>query len=94
MGMNSIYDFVEFDKVPYRAITMGIASIFKAKTIYLLAFGMHKADVVKRAVEDPISPSCPASYLQKHPHVRFILDEPAAQSLTKIQTPWQVGLCT
>ena len=86
-------DFLEFDKVPYRAITMGIASIFKAKAIYLMAFGMHKADVVKRAVEGEISTSCPASFLQKHGHVRFILDQQAAESLTKVDTPWQVGLC-
>ncbi len=90
---DAIKDFFEFDKVPYRAITMGIASIFKAKAIYLLAFGMHKADVVRRAVEDPISPSCPASYLQKHSYIRFILDQPASEGLTKIRTPWQVGLC-
>ncbi|MBK8506886.1 MAG: glucosamine-6-phosphate deaminase [Saprospiraceae bacterium] len=90
---DAIKDFFEFDKVPYRAITMGIASIFKAKSIYLLAFGMHKAEVVRKAVEDVITPACPASYLQKHPHVRFILDQPAAEALTKIRTPWQVGLC-
>jgi glucosamine-6-phosphate deaminase len=90
---DAIKDFFEFDKVPYRAITMGIASIFKAKSIYLMAYGMHKAEVVRRAVEDPISPACPASYLQKHPQVRFILDQAAAEALTKIHTPWQVGLC-
>ena len=90
---DAVKDFFEFDKVPYRAITMGIASIFKAKAIYLMAYGMHKADVVKRAVEGEITSSCPASYLQKHQHVRFILDQPAAESLTKVDTPWQVGLC-
>lgn len=91
---DAIKDFFEFDKVPYRAVTMGIASIIKAKSIYLMAYGMHKADVVERAVEGPITPACPASYLQKHDHVRFILDEAAAQSLTKVRTPWQVGLCS
>ncbi len=90
---DAMKDFFEFDKVPYRAITMGIASIFNAKTIYLMAYGMHKANVVKKAAEGPITPACPASYLQKHSHVRFILDQAAAQSLTKVQTPWQVGLC-
>ncbi len=90
---DAIKDFFEFDKVPYRAITMGIASIFKAKTIYLMAYGMHKADVVKRAVEGDVTTTCPASFLQKHSHVRFILDHSAAQSLTKVDTPWQVGLC-
>ncbi len=90
---DAIKDFFEFDKVPYRAITMGIASIFKAKTIYLMAFGMHKATIVKRAVEGEISPSCPASYLQKHDNVRFILDQSASGALTKVQTPWRVGLC-
>ncbi len=90
---DAIKDFVELDKVPYRAVTMGIASIFKAKMIYLMAFGMHKAEVVKKAVENEISTSCPASYLQNHPNVKCILDQQAAEALTKISTPWQVGLC-
>ncbi|MDH3649330.1 MAG: glucosamine-6-phosphate deaminase [Saprospiraceae bacterium] len=90
---DAIKDFIELDKVPYRAITMGIASIFKAKMIYLMAYGMHKANVVKKAVEDDITSSCPASFLQNHPNVKFILDQPAAEALTKISTPWQVGLC-
>lgn len=90
---DAIKDFFELDKVPYRAITMGIASIFKAKQIYLLAFGMHKADIVHRAVEGEITATCPATFLQKHEHVRFILDQQAAASLTKVKTPWQVGLC-
>ena len=90
---DAVKDFIELDKVPYRAITMGIASIFKAKVIYLLAFGNHKAEVIQKAVEGPISPSCPASYLQNHQNVKIILDEAASESLTKIHTPWLVGLC-
>lgn len=90
---DAVKDFFEFDKVPYRAITMGIGSILKARQIYLMAYGMHKAEVVQKAAEEEITAACPASFLQNHPHVRFILDQQGAEKLTKISTPWQVGLC-
>jgi glucosamine-6-phosphate deaminase len=86
-------DFIELDKVPYRAITMGIGSIMKAKNIYLLAFGMHKSDIVKKAVEGPVTAACPASFLQNHRNVKFILDNSASEALTRINLPWMVGLC-
>ena len=86
-------DFIELDKVPYRAITMGIGSIMKAKSIYLLAFGMHKADIIKKAVEGPVTAACPASFLQNHRNVKFILDTSASEMLTRINLPWMVGLC-
>ena len=91
--MDAIKEFIELDKVPYRAITMGISTIMKAKTIYLMAFGLHKANIVKKAVEGQITPTCPASYLQEHEQVKVILDIDAAEALTKVKTPWKVGLC-
>jgi len=90
---DAVKDFLEFDRVPYRAITMGISSIMKAKSIYLMAYGLHKAAVIQKAVEEEISSTCPASFLQNHDNVKFILDKSASESLTKISTPWQVGLC-
>ena len=90
---DAVKDFLEFDRVPYRAITMGIASIMKAKSIYLMAYGLHKAAVIQKAVEEEITSACPASFLQHHDNVKFILDRSASESLTKISTPWQVGLC-
>jgi glucosamine-6-phosphate deaminase len=90
---DAVKDFGSELDVPYRAITMGIGSIFKARTIYLLAWGTHKAAILRDAVEGPIINSVPASYLQKHPNVRVILDKSAGEELTKNKAPWLVGIC-
>ena len=90
---DAIKDFDSEEDVPYRAITMGIGSIMKARKIYLLAWGQHKAAVLKAAVEGEITPSVPATFLQRHPNVRVIVDAAAAEELTKIKTPWLVGMC-
>ncbi len=90
---DAIKDFGSEDAVPYRAITMGIASIFKARTIYLMAFGQHKASIIREAVEGEISHSVPASFLQKHSNTRVILDRSAAEDLTRMKAPWLVGIC-
>lgn len=90
---DALKDFIIEEDVPYRAITMGISTILRAKQIYLLAWGQHKAKVVREAVEGPISASVPSSYLQHHKNLRFILDAGAAEELTRIKTPWLVGMC-
>ncbi len=90
---DAIKDFLKEEEVPYRAITMGIASIFKAKQIFLFAWGQHKAEVVKMAVEDKISETVPATFLQKHPNVKVYIDEAAAEELTRVKTPWLIGMC-
>ena len=90
---DAIKDFIYEDSVPYRAITMGIATIMKSKTIYLMAWGSHKAAIVKEAVEGPISSSVPATYLQKHPNIRVYVDVGASTELSRINTPWLVGIC-
>jgi len=90
---DAIKDFIYEDAVPYRAITMGIASIMKSRTIYLMAWGSHKAAIVKEAVEGPITSSVPATYLQKHPNIKVYVDEGASTELSRINTPWLVGIC-
>jgi glucosamine-6-phosphate deaminase len=64
--------------VPKRAMTMGIGTILEARRIVLLASGVSKKDVVRRALQGPISEAVPASALQMHPNVIAILDEDAA----------------
>ncbi len=86
-------DFGLQANVPFWAITMGIASIMKAKQVYLMAWGQHKAPIIKKAVEGPISETLPATFLQKHPNIKIILDTEAASNLTRTETPWLVGMC-
>ena len=81
-------DFGGLANVPRKAITMGIGTVMKAKRIVLLAWGETKASIVKRAIEGPVTEFVPASYLQGHQNVSFVLDETAASELTQKKTPW------
>ncbi|CCH00087.1 glucosamine-6-phosphate deaminase [Fibrella aestuarina BUZ 2] len=81
-------EFGGLAQVPKRAITMGIRTILAAKRIVLLAWGEHKATILQRAVEGPVSELLPASYLQTHPNATIIVDEAGASELTIQKTPW------
>jgi glucosamine-6-phosphate deaminase len=88
--IDAALDFGGLAKVPKRAITMGIQQIMKARRVVLIAWGEHKADIIRRAVEGPVEESVPASYLQGHPNVQVVLDESAATELTRRKTPWLI----
>ncbi len=83
----------DVNKTPDKAIAMGISTMLSAKKIHLIAWGEDKADVVKRIVENPVDPACPASYLQKHDQISFYVDENSAALLTRNVAPWLVGPC-
>lgn len=87
------YEFANISEVPRLAITMGISTILKSKKIILLAWGPGKAPVIKKAVEDDDTESVPASLLQNHDNVSFIVDEAAAAELTRNKSPWLTGEC-
>ncbi|KRM78573.1 glucosamine-6-phosphate isomerase [Lapidilactobacillus dextrinicus DSM 20335] len=74
--------FANEDDVPHKAISMGIGSILKSKKILLLAYGEDKADAIKATIEGPVTTDVPASALQNHDDVIFILDEAAASKLS------------
>ncbi len=73
--------FKNAQDVPRFCLTMGIGTILEAKMVLLLASGKGKAEIIARAVEGPVTASVPASALQFHPRVKFIIDEPAASGL-------------
>lgn len=81
------------ENVPTKAITMGVGTIFKAKEIVLMAWNSTKADIVKRAVEGPITAEVPATYLQLSDNVEFILDTESSSALTRFDTPWLTNDC-
>lgn len=86
-------DFGGKSNVPTKAITMGIGTIFKAREIILMAWSQKKAPIIKKAVEGEISGEVPATFLQLSDNVEFVLDESAASSLTRFNTPWLVKDC-
>ncbi|GAA6203676.1 glucosamine-6-phosphate deaminase [Thalassotalea sp. SU-HH00458] len=64
-----------------KAITMGIGTILKAKEIVILATGKEKASAVASSIEGAVSAFCPASSLQMHSKVTWIIDSDAAKKL-------------
>jgi glucosamine-6-phosphate deaminase len=87
------FEFANISQVPRLAITMGISNILKSKKIILMAWGSAKAPVIKKAVEEDDTEQVPASLLQNHDNVSFILDEAAAAELTRNKSPWLTGEC-
>src|SRR5512135_374368 len=71
------------DKMPRRAITMGVGTIIEARRCILLATGDTKAQVIAQAVEGPITSMVSASALQLHPRCTVVADEEAAACLTE-----------
>ena len=63
--------------MPTKAITMGMASIMKAKKIVLLASGANKNTVVRALLDDKITTNVPATLLKLHPDVVLICDKEA-----------------
>ena len=47
--------------------------------------------LLRKAVEGEISSSIAASFLQEHPNAEVVLDEAAADALTRYRTPWLLG---
>ena len=71
------------EKVPKRALTMGVGTILDARELLLLATGKAKASILAKAVEGPITAMISASAIQLHPNCKVIVDEDAAGELTE-----------
>ncbi|MDR1959297.1 MAG: PIG-L family deacetylase [Planctomycetaceae bacterium] len=83
-------DFFSESNVPLQGFTVGMKTILGSKKIFVLAFGDHKAKMVKAAVESPQSDEVPASRLREHSDISFLLDKSASERLTAMETPWTV----
>lgn len=79
------------ENVPLRALTMGVGTIMDARKVILMAYGEHKAPIVSKALEGPVSENVTASFLQGHQDATFVLDQAASKSLSAIDRPWAVG---
>jgi glucosamine-6-phosphate deaminase len=86
-------EFQNISRVPRLAVTMGIATILRAKRIILMAWGQIKAQVIQKAVEGHLTEQIPASLLQQHNDCLFVTDELAASGLTRFESPWLTGEC-
>jgi glucosamine-6-phosphate deaminase len=71
----------QIEKVPARALTVGIGTIMDAREVIIMASGRQKAGAVQAAVEGAVSHWRPLSCLQMHPNAIIVCDEEAAEEL-------------
>ena len=78
---NALWFGGDIRQVPRQALTMGMATILSAREVVLMATGESKAEAVCAMLEGGITTRIPASFLQLHPRVTVMLDEPAGECL-------------
>lgn len=66
-----------------QGITLGLKHLLEARIAIMIASGAKKADVIRKTLEEEITPSVPASIMRKHVNGIVILDEAAAADLVK-----------
>ena len=66
-----------------QGITLGLKYLMEAKKVILMANGIKKAEVIKRAVEEEVNIDMPASIMQTHPAGIVMIDEEAGSLLNK-----------
>jgi len=70
--------FPDVAAVPTHAITVTIPALLRAATVLAIVPEARKRDPVRRALEGPVTTSCPASILRQHAHVTLYLDADSA----------------
>jgi len=73
--------FKNESEVPRKALSMGNGSIMEAKEVVLIADKTSKADAIAKSIEGPVTEKVPASLLQEHSNVTFVVDKDAASNL-------------
>jgi glucosamine-6-phosphate deaminase len=83
--------FPSLGDVPTRAISMSVQRIFASRMILCSVPDRRKAEAVQAAVEGPVTPSVPASILQRHQQCYLHLDQEAASLLRPSEAPTNEG---
>lgn len=75
--------FPNLSSVPPGGITITCPALVNAAHIISCVPGPQKAEAVRNALEGPISPTCPASLMRRHPNATIYLDVHSAQLLAR-----------
>jgi glucosamine-6-phosphate deaminase len=71
--------FERIADVPTHAYTLTIPALVSAPFVSVVVPGARKANAVLTTLKGPISESCPASVLRRHPGAKLYLDREAAR---------------
>ncbi|HYI77102.1 MAG TPA: glucosamine-6-phosphate deaminase [Chryseolinea sp.] len=66
-------------------ITLGLRHLLESKKVILIANGAKKANILRKALKEKITPHLPASILRNHSNSLVIVDRAAASMLTQIK---------
>ncbi|MEO6876545.1 MAG: glucosamine-6-phosphate deaminase [Opitutaceae bacterium] len=75
--------FPNLDTVPAYAITLTIPTLCRVGRMVAVVPEKRKAKAVKAALEGPITPACPGSFLRRQAHATLYLDADSASLLTR-----------
>jgi glucosamine-6-phosphate deaminase len=73
--------FNDLEEVPESAMTLTIPALFRIPKLIVSVPGRRKAKIMRRTLEAPIAPDCPATILRTHPDATVYLDEESAAEL-------------
>lgn len=68
-------------RVPPQALSMGVGTLLRSRSIVLVAMGAGKSEAIRAACRGPVTPRVPASFLQLHGDVELVLDQAAGGGL-------------
>jgi glucosamine-6-phosphate isomerase len=64
-----------------RGITLGLNHVLQAKKVILIANGIKKAEIIRKALEEEVTPYLPASIIRNHVNGWVMIDDEAASLL-------------
>lgn len=70
--------FPSMEAVPRYAFTLTVPALCRARRMVCMVPGPRKAAAVRAALQGPISPACPASFLRTQGHCTLYLDRESA----------------
>ena len=73
--------FHTVDDVPKLALSLTVPALLKAEHVLAVVPEARKAEAVKAALQGPVTPDCPASFLRTGAHVTLYLDQDSAALL-------------
>ena len=78
---NSRFFDGDINKVPKKALTVGVATVLDAEEVLIIVNGHNKALALHRAIEEGINHMCTLSALQTHPKGIIVCDDAATVEL-------------
>lgn len=79
--VNSRFFDYDINRVPKKALTVGVGTVMSSKTVMILATGIKKARALRHGIEGGYSQQWTLSALQVHPSGIIVCDDDAAQEL-------------